>query len=170
MVDPNRKINRLSDRDVKFLDECESEFASRYTTDDAEFMAHCSKPEPEPPLVDNWMSGGGGGGGGSGGGADDGYTSPFNNRYNGGQRRGGGDRGWQRRGGGYNNHNSNNERGFRDQRRNRYEARGGGGGGGGGDRTLERSYQHRSRNESPQGGSPMHVRRDYGNFVPASKD
>lgn len=101
MVDPNRKINRLPDKDVNFLEECESEFALRYTKDDAEFMAHCAKPVPEPPLVDNWMSGGGGGGppGGSSGG---GYSSSYNNRYNGGNRRGGGggDRGWHRRGGG----------------------------------------------------------------------
>lgn len=104
MVDPNRKINRLPDKDVNFLEECESEFAQRYTKDDAEFMAHCAKPVPEPPLVDNWMSGGGGGGGPGGGGAS-GYSGGYNNRYNGGQRRGGGDRGWQRRGGGggYNN-------------------------------------------------------------------
>lgn len=104
MVDPNRKINRLPDKDVNFLEECESEFALRYTKDDDEFMAHCAKPAPEPPLVDNWTSGGGGGppGGNSGGG---GYSGSYNNRYNGGHRRGGGDRGWHRRGGGggYNN-------------------------------------------------------------------
>lgn len=104
MVDPNRKINRLPDKDVNFLEECESEFALRYTKDDDEFMAHCAKPAPEPPLVDNWTSGGGGGGppGGNSGG---GYSGSYNNRYNGGHRRGGGDRGWHRRGGGggYNN-------------------------------------------------------------------
>lgn len=106
MVDPNRKINRLSDKDISFLEECEEEFGARYTEDDVEFMAHCAKPVPDPPLIENWSSGSGAPGGGGGGG----YSSPYNNRYNGGQRRGGGDRGWQRRGGGYNNHNSNIDR------------------------------------------------------------
>ncbi|TDG47172.1 hypothetical protein AWZ03_006437 [Drosophila navojoa] len=163
MVDPNRKINRLSDKDIRFLEECEEEFGARYTEDDDEFMAHCAKPLPDPPLIENWLSGSGAPGGGGGGGFS-------NNRYNGGHRRGGGDRGWQRRGYNYNNHNNNNDR--RDHRRNNYEAypRRDRGGGNKGDRSSERHYQHRSRNESQQGGAPMQVRRDYGNFVPASKD
>lgn len=107
MVDPNRKINRLVERDLNFLESCELEFADRFTDDDPEFMAHCSKPVPEPPIVENWMGGGGGGGGFQGGG---GGGHPYHNRYNG-HRRGGGDRGWQRRGGaGYHN---NQDRGFR---------------------------------------------------------
>ncbi|KAL7731721.1 hypothetical protein ACLKA6_018083 [Drosophila palustris] len=159
MVDPNRKINRMPDKDINFLDECESEFALRYTADDAEFMAHCAKPVPEPPLVDNWMSGGGAGGGGGGGGRGGG--SPYNNRYSGGQRRGGGDRNWGRRGGG----GYQPDR-FRDNRRHRHEEyprRDHG----------ERSYERRPRQETQQQeqrGSPMNVRRDYGNFVPASRD
>jgi len=112
MVDPNRKINRLVERDVNFLESCELEFAGRFTDEDSEFMAHCSKPLPEPPIVENWMGGGGGGfqGGGGGGGGGHGHGHHHNNRYNG-NRRGGGDRGWQRRGGaGYHN---NQDRGFR---------------------------------------------------------
>ncbi|XP_032599172.1 ATP-dependent RNA helicase laf-1 [Drosophila grimshawi] len=167
MVDPNRKINRLSDKDTSFLDECEAEFALRYTTDDVEFMAHCAKADPEPPLVENWMGGGGGGGDRAGAG----FSGQYNNRYNGGQRRGGGDRGWQRRGG----YNHYKDRGFRDNRRNRnepYQRRDRGGSGG--DFNSERHMEYRNRNHNepaaPQSGSPMKVRRDYGNFVPASKD
>ncbi|EDW50182.1 protein FAM98B [Drosophila sechellia] len=170
MVDPNRKINRLVERDLNFLESCELEFADRFTDDDPEFMAHCSKPVPEPPIVENWMGGGGGGGGFQGGG---GGGHSYHNRYNG-HRRGGGDRGWQRRGGaGYHN---NRDRGFRDNRRNnrydpierrdRYEGGGGSGGSGG----YKRSHDHNQRNDTPNNEPPMKVRRDYGNFVPASKD
>ncbi|XP_043649883.1 rRNA 2'-O-methyltransferase fibrillarin [Drosophila teissieri] len=173
MVDPNRKINRLVERDVNFLESCELEFADRFTDDDPEFMAHCSKPVPEPPIVENWMGGGGGGGGGSGFQGGGGGGHPYHNRYNG-HRRGGGDRGWQRRGGaGYHN---NQDRGFRDNRRNnrydprdrrdRYEGGGGSGGSGG----YQRSHDHNQRNDPPNNEPPMKVRRDYGNFVPASKD
>lgn len=56
MVDPNRKINRLTDKDVEFLEECEREFALRYTEDDKEFMEHCSKPLDDPPIIENWTS------------------------------------------------------------------------------------------------------------------
>lgn len=54
MVDPNRKINRLTDKDIKFLDECEEEFAYRFTSEDEEFVNYCSQPVPEPPVVPNW--------------------------------------------------------------------------------------------------------------------
>ncbi|XP_017862999.1 PREDICTED: uncharacterized protein LOC108613789 [Drosophila arizonae] len=164
MVDPNRKINRLSDKDISFLEECEEEFGARYTEDDVEFMAHCAKPVPDPPVIENWLCGRSSPGLGGGP-----FFSLYN--YNGEQRRGGGARGWQRRG--YNNHNSHNSnKDRRDHRRNRYESypRRDRGDGDGGNRSSERNYQHRSRNEPQQGGSPMQVRRDYGNFVPASKD
>lgn len=101
MVDPNRKINRLSDKDISFLEECEEEFGARYTEDDAEFMAHCAKPAPDPPVIENWL--GGRSSPGLGGGP---FFSLYN--HNGEQRRGGGARGWQRRGYSYNNHNSHN--------------------------------------------------------------
>lgn len=62
-----------------------------------------------------------------------------------------------------------------DNRRNRYEPyhrrdRGGGNASGAG--PSDRPYEHRNRNEHQAGGSgpPMKVRRDYGNFVPASKE
>ncbi|XP_052847842.1 rRNA 2'-O-methyltransferase fibrillarin [Drosophila gunungcola] len=177
MVDPNRKINRLVDRDVNFLESCEQEFAGRFTDDDPEFMAHCSKPLPEPPIVENWMGGGGGGGSGGGfaGGGGGGGHHPYN-RYNG-HRRGGGDRGWQRRGGaGYHN---NQDRGFRDNRRhNRYDPRErrdrdryeGGRESGPGFGGQKRSHDHNPRSDPPNNEPPMKVRRDYGNFVPASKD
>ncbi|KAH8274935.1 hypothetical protein KR018_001302 [Drosophila ironensis] len=203
MVDPNRKINRLVDRDVGFLEECELEFSGRFTEDDPDFMAHCSKPLPDPPIVENWASGGGGGGGaGRGGGRDgrDGGYHPYrsHNRFNGNNQRGG----WQRRerGGGYHN---NHDRGFRgksstpqstsytvnyaqspdNRRHNRYDHRdrrdrhdsreegsgggGGGGGGGGSGGGYKRSF---NRQDSNHDQPPMKVRRDYGNFVPASKD
>ncbi|KAH8345781.1 hypothetical protein KR067_004280 [Drosophila pandora] len=166
MVDPNRKINRLADRDISFLEECELEFTGRFTDDDPEFMAHCSKPFPDPPIVENWTGGGGGGGGGGSSGRDAGYPYKHHNRFNGHHQRGG-DRGWHRRGGGgnYNHH----DRGFRDNRRNnRYDNRdrrdrGDGDGSGGYKRTHD-------RRDSPNNEPPMKVRRDYGNFVPASKD
>lgn len=54
MVDPNRKINRLTDKDIEFLDECEEEFAFRFTNEDEEFVKYCSQPVPDPPVVSNW--------------------------------------------------------------------------------------------------------------------
>ncbi|TMW44642.1 hypothetical protein DOY81_010278 [Sarcophaga bullata] len=60
MVDPNRKINRLTDKDIEFLEECEREFGLRYTEEDADFMEHCTKPLDDPPIVENWNFGGGG--------------------------------------------------------------------------------------------------------------
>ncbi|XP_055382798.1 RNA guanine-N7 methyltransferase activating subunit [Condylostylus longicornis] len=54
MVDPNRKINRLTDKDIEFLDECEEEFAYRYTENDEEFVAHCQKELTDPPIVEPW--------------------------------------------------------------------------------------------------------------------
>lgn len=54
MVDPNRKINRLSDDDAAFLNECESEFRNRYTSDDEEFKEFKEKPSRPPPIVEPW--------------------------------------------------------------------------------------------------------------------
>lgn len=54
MVDPNRKINRLSDEDASFLTECEQEFQNRFTEDDAEFKAFMAKPSSKPPIIDPW--------------------------------------------------------------------------------------------------------------------
>lgn len=55
MVDPNRKINHLTDDDVKYLNECENEFKDRFTENDEEFMALYSKPLSDPPIVTPWM-------------------------------------------------------------------------------------------------------------------
>lgn len=70
MVDPNRKINHLSDDDAAFLVECEQEFRSRYTDADDEFVALCAKSIQPPPIIEPWRNsnqnrwnrGGGGGG------------------------------------------------------------------------------------------------------------
>lgn len=57
MVDPNRKINRLSEDDAAFLRECEQEFRNRFTENDEEFMKFCNKPTHPPPLISPWQSG-----------------------------------------------------------------------------------------------------------------
>lgn len=54
MVDPNRKINRLSDEDASFLVECEQEFRSRYTDADKEFKQYKEKPDALPPIIEPW--------------------------------------------------------------------------------------------------------------------
>lgn len=54
MVDPNRKINRLSDDDAAFLVECEQEFRNRYTEGDDEFATFLAKPTKTPPIVEPW--------------------------------------------------------------------------------------------------------------------
>lgn len=56
MVDPNRKINRLSDDDAAFLVECEQEFRNRYTDGDEEFAAFAAKPAKAPPIVEPWSN------------------------------------------------------------------------------------------------------------------
>lgn len=56
MVDPNRKINRLSDDDAAFLVECEQEFRNRYTDGDEEFAAFAAKPAKAPPIVESWSN------------------------------------------------------------------------------------------------------------------
>lgn len=65
MVDPNRKINILSEEHQLFLNECEEEFKDRFTEDDAEFQAYCAQPPPPPPVLEPWQNrnyhGGGGG-------------------------------------------------------------------------------------------------------------
>lgn len=101
MVDPNRKINRLTEKDIEFLDECEEEFKNRYTNDDEEFVNHCKKEIPLPPIVDPWNKGkqnydGRGGGGG-------GYRNNQRNRYNHHHR--GNSYNYNRRGGGGRNFN-----------------------------------------------------------------
>lgn len=58
MVDPNRKINRLSDDDAVFLSECEQEFHNRFSVDDNEFTTFCAKPTRPPPIISPWQSGG----------------------------------------------------------------------------------------------------------------
>ncbi|XP_030372996.1 RNA-binding protein cabeza [Scaptodrosophila lebanonensis] len=176
MVDPNRKINRVTETDIDFLEACEEEFALRYTDDDPEFMAHCSKPLPDPPLVENWQNGNGSGGGGGGGGGGSGH---YNNRYNGHRR--GGDRGWQRRSGGGGYHNNDRDRGYRDNRnrpnhryepsarRDRYREQDRNGAVYN-ERNNEQSGSSRGGGAGSGSGSPLKVRRDYGKFVPASKD
>lgn len=62
MVDPNRKINRLSDDDAAFLVECEQEFRNRYTDADEEFAKFLAKPTKPPPIVEPWKSNQRGGG------------------------------------------------------------------------------------------------------------
>lgn len=56
MVDPNRKINRLSDDDAAFLVECEQEFRNRYTDADDEFAKFLAKPTKAPPIIEPWKS------------------------------------------------------------------------------------------------------------------
>lgn len=56
MVDPNRKINRLSDDDAAFLEECEKEFCTRYTDADDEFVALRDKPIKPPPIIEPWRN------------------------------------------------------------------------------------------------------------------
>lgn len=65
MVDPNRKINHLTEEDVKYLNECENEFKDRFTENDAEFMALFNKPVSDPPIVAAWMTHRSGGNAGS---------------------------------------------------------------------------------------------------------
>lgn len=103
MVDPNRKINHLTDDDVKFLNECEAEFKDRYTENDEEFMKIMENTEAAtPPLIFPWRQGGGG----SGRGGQQG-------NYRGGN------------GGGYHRHNQYHDRG----RPYNNDQRGGGSGG-----------------------------------------
>lgn len=56
MVDPNRKINRLSDDDAAFLVECEQEFRHRYTDADEEFAKFLAKSTKPSPIVEPWKS------------------------------------------------------------------------------------------------------------------
>lgn len=57
MVDPNRKINHLSDDDAAFLRECEEEFRDRFSKNDAEFIEIFMKETRSPPIVDPWYGG-----------------------------------------------------------------------------------------------------------------
>ncbi|XP_073840139.1 uncharacterized protein [Musca autumnalis] len=143
MVDPNRKINRLTDRDLEFLEECEREFGLRYSEEDSEFMEHCAKPLPDPPVVENWSFGDGGGG------------RNHNQNRGGGNR---GPRGWRGHGG--NNRNFRHRRGGRGGGSGRYQN---------GYDSRDQNYRREREQPYPQ-HPPMNVRRDYGNFVAASKD
>lgn len=107
MVDPNRKINRLSDDDAAFLRECEQEFRNRFTDDDSEYSEFCAKGTRPPPIVEPWhvnrrqnFGGRGGRDGGSGGGGGN-HNWRNNHRNRGG---GGGGRYHQ------NNYNAHNHR------------------------------------------------------------
>lgn len=157
MVDPNRKINRLTDKDIEFLEECEREFGLRYTEEDSDFMDHCSKPLDDPPIVENWNFGGGG----DNNSRNDGGSRNYNrgsNRHN---------RNWRGYPGG--DHHRQKDRSFRPRR-------GFGGGGEGYHRNerqdLNNQYNppHRPSFNQNNNHTPMNVRRDYNNFVAASKD
>uniref|UniRef100_A0A2M3ZAA8 Uncharacterized protein n=1 Tax=Anopheles braziliensis TaxID=58242 RepID=A0A2M3ZAA8_9DIPT len=66
MVDPKRHIYILSAEEQAFLEECEHEYANRFTDLDEEFMEYCKRAPPPPPIVFPWNPGyrrGGGGGG-----------------------------------------------------------------------------------------------------------
>lgn len=120
MVDPNRKINRLSETDISFLDICEEKFENRFTDSDEQFTAHCKKPTVEPPVLPEFEQ------------------RNFNHRGGGYNRNNRPYRG----GGGYNNNRNrpyNREGGFN-------RGRGGGfnrdrGGGGGGEHNFNYRYQ-----------------------------
>ncbi|XP_017479151.1 PREDICTED: RNMT-activating mini protein [Rhagoletis zephyria] len=149
MVDPNRKINRLTEKDIEFLDECQEEFSNRFTDEDADFYNHCSKPLADPPIVENWGYSG----------SSNSYrgSSGQRNNYGGGSKYNRG--GWNKRG-----RDHAHGRGFRVgggqlYRRNRLFN----------DNPTDRNFRGgNGREERPH--QPMNVRRDYGNFVPASKD
>lgn len=82
-MDPNRKINRLSDDDAAFLVECEQEFRNRYTDADEEFAKFLAKPTKPSPIVEPWKRNHGGGGGGGGGRSDSGnHWNRNNDRHN----------------------------------------------------------------------------------------
>lgn len=51
MVDPNRKINRLSETDISFLDVCEEKFENRFSDSDEQFISHVQKSTPDPPVI-----------------------------------------------------------------------------------------------------------------------
>ncbi|XP_055715708.1 RNA guanine-N7 methyltransferase activating subunit [Phlebotomus papatasi] len=56
MVDPHRHIRNLTEDQKKFLEECEKEFANRFTERDWEFAEFYKKEPQVPPIVDSWMS------------------------------------------------------------------------------------------------------------------
>ncbi|XP_059621781.1 RNA guanine-N7 methyltransferase activating subunit [Phlebotomus argentipes] len=57
MVDPHRHIRNLTEDQKRFLDECEKEFAQRFTEKEREFSEFYRKEPQEPPIVENWMQG-----------------------------------------------------------------------------------------------------------------
>lgn len=116
MVDPNRKINHLTDDDVNFLQECENEFKDRFTDTDEEFLKHCnSLIDPTtggcintPPIVYPWNGRRPQQGNYRGGG-----FNHRNNNYRGHRGRGGGGGNYNNRNnsyGGAGNYNRNNQR------------------------------------------------------------
>ncbi|KAL5291526.1 hypothetical protein ACFFRR_010750 [Megaselia abdita] len=113
MVDPNRKINRLSETDISFLDICEEKFENRFTDSDEQFTEHCKRPTLEPPVIPEFEQRHYNHGGG--------YNR--NNRYNRPNRGGGG---------GYNNH-----------RNHPYQKRGGGFNRGRGGGSQEHNFNYR---------------------------
>uniref|UniRef100_A0A6M2DGK6 Uncharacterized protein n=1 Tax=Xenopsylla cheopis TaxID=163159 RepID=A0A6M2DGK6_XENCH len=54
MVDPDRKINNLTDEHRAFLAECEVEFADRYTEKDNDYKIRVEAKDNPPPIVDPW--------------------------------------------------------------------------------------------------------------------
>jgi len=124
MVDPNRKINRLSDDDTAFLRECEQEFRNRFTEDDEEFAKLESKPLRPPPIIEQWQTGRrpnqhyGGGSSGYGNNSSSGGWRNNSNYY---RNRDGNSRNNNYHNSSYNNHrNSNDNYGHRPPRNHHY--------------------------------------------------
>lgn len=110
MVDPNRRINHLTDDDVEFLNECEEEFRDRFTEADPNFKSLCDKEARKPPIIENWMNRQYDGYSNNRGGYNRGHRyNNYNNshRYNRGDRGGDNyrDRGYQRHRENYNTGN-----------------------------------------------------------------
>lgn len=147
MVDPNRKINRLTDKDIEFLEECEQEFGLRYSEEDAEFIEHCLEPLDDPPIIENWNFGGG-----------DGSRNEGCGRHRGGFKH---QRNW--RGNSSEGSHGGGGRGYK-TRNHRYR------------RSPDIRYGPTTRpsfNQQPNSSSnspSMNIRRDYNNFVAASKE
>lgn len=132
MVDPNRKINRLSDDDAAFLRECEQEFRNRFTDGDTEYSAFCAKETRPPPITDPWQENRRPNYGGRGGGGRPAGSSGGNNHWRNNSRNSSGSGGRRHH---QNNYTSHNHRPY-DRSDRRYD-------GNGGDRGGSTSYTHR---------------------------
>jgi len=99
MVDPNRKINHLTEEDVKYLNECENEFKDRFTENDDEFAALSNQPVSDPPIVTPWMTRSGNAGSSNYRGHRNYNQRPYHHRHN---RSGGGGSGNYNRNYGHN--------------------------------------------------------------------